>query len=94
VDAALNRVWAATPAVEMLHGDTDRIQSLSKAIGEALAASADWDAIASALNLAPAGRSRPARQLPRELPDLKIHTPAAADVRDAAAGPAKVGMLR
>ena len=69
MDAALKRVWAAAAALEMPRGDMDRAQTaLDDAIGEALYAGTNPDAIADAVNLAPAGRSRPARQLPRQTP--------------------------
>jgi hypothetical protein len=69
MDAELKRVWAAAAVLEMRRGDMDRAQAaLDEAIGEALFAGADPDAIADAVNLAPAGRSRPARQLPRQTP--------------------------
>ncbi|WP_139003413.1 hypothetical protein [Arthrobacter crystallopoietes] len=69
MEAALKRVWAAAAALEMRRGDMDRAQTaLDDNIGEALHTGTNPDAIAGAVNLAPARRSRPARQLARQTP--------------------------
>ena len=53
----------------MRRGDMDRAQTaLDDNIGEALYTGTNPDAIAGAVNLAPARRSRPARQLARQTP--------------------------
>lgn len=69
MDAALKRVWAAAATLEMRRGDIDPAPAaLDDDTGEALYTGTNPDAITDAVNLAPAGRSRPARQLPRQTP--------------------------